>query len=471
MESTVLNDPDVSTSPRWILILVVILLPMAFLNTAYLSIQTSNPQDTSIPESAVVLGAQHLMHGEPLYSDFHKSPFNINAYTPGYAYLLSIVSRAAQLSTPEMYVWGRRIVLTFAILISILILVRVREHALLCAVLFLTSYSLWPVACTNRPDLPAIFLSLCGFVFFISMRRLIIALIFFLAAFATKQSVIAAPIAVTLILLWERKWQKALLFGFSFVALAGAFLILLHLKTNGLSTMNLIDANVAPFSLSNARLILNNVLQSNPLIFVLAIAALFLWPTFYAEKLYFTTSLLLALITSAKLGSSTNYFVEPLAVGCLFAGEIVKRAKPLILALFVVLAVPQINYLWNAISETNFQPRSSAQALIASANGYVISDDPHATLYAAKPFFVDPFNLSFLETHHRWDSKPLIEMLQNGDVKLIVLMSPIERPLTWQGVPRLPQSVITTIRGNYHFDKMVDGYNVYTPNPHPNPLP
>src|SRR5262249_24842547 len=240
-------------------------------------IQTSNPKDTSIPESAVILGAQHLMHGEPLYSDFHKPPFNINAYTPGFPAVLAFVSNAAHLSLHEMYVWGRRIVLLFTILISVLILRRVRDHAFLCAVLFLASYSLWPSACTNRPDLPAIFLSLCGFVLFVSTRRSAIALIFFLAAFATKQSTIAAPVAVTLMLLWERQFKKALIFGSAFAVLAAGFLLLLNITTHGLSTLNLIDANVAPLSFSNARLVINNALQSNPLIFILAIAALFLW--------------------------------------------------------------------------------------------------------------------------------------------------------------------------------------------------
>src|SRR5262245_32002276 len=107
MESTVVKEPGVSVSSGWLRLLLIILLPMAFLNIAYLWIQTSNPQDTSIPESAVVLGAQHLMNGEPLYSDFHKPPFNINAYTPGYPYFLALVHPPAA----EMYVWGRRIVL------------------------------------------------------------------------------------------------------------------------------------------------------------------------------------------------------------------------------------------------------------------------------------------------------------------------------------------------------------------------
>jgi hypothetical protein len=109
----------------------------------------------------------------------------------------------------------------------------------------------------------------------------------------------------------------------------------------------------------------------------------------------------------------------------------------------------------------HFRNDESAKRVAAQASGLVISDNPRISVSSPKPFLVDPYVYSYLESEGKWDSSELLSMIKTGKVQYLILLAPLERPLTWQGVTRLPQGVVKTCSEEFRQTAMVNDYYLY----------
>jgi hypothetical protein len=205
-------------------------------------------------------------------------------------------------------------------------------------------------------------------------------------------------------------------------------------------------------------------LQSATLAFILSFAGLRypFWKNL--PSIYFLLSLLWALFTSAKAGSSSNYFLEPLTAGCLLIPEALRKnlvPNSLLAAVFAILIVPQINFMVHSLKAINFQNDEKARRFANQADGFVISDNPRIALATKRPFFLEPFPYSYLEKTQAWSPGELQSLIKQGKIEFFIMTNPFEHPLTWQRVTRIPSSVLQTASQEYKLAGRVDGYYVY----------
>jgi hypothetical protein len=474
-----LSQPEASTRTSkdfLIYFLLALTVVAALLNVAYLWLQTSNPGETSAPESLFILHAQNLAEGKPLYTDFRKPPYNLTPYTPVYYGILAGIKIFFSLDVEQLFTRGRQLMICFSLILAALIswhsfrTTASKTISALSALVFLGAYLLWPAACTNRADLPAVLFSIVGLLIFMhdDKRGLYLSIPFFVLAFFTKQSFVIGFAAVFLYLLIDRKFRSAVLF----LILSSLIMIVtwfgLHALTNGMSTLNIVGSNIAPMSFFNVRLVAVLALQSATLAFILSFAGLRdqFWKNL--ASIYFLLSLLWALFTAAKAGSSSNYFLEPLAAGCLLIPEALRknletkaRSRALLATVFAIMILPQINFMVHSLKAIHFQYDEKARRFANQANGLVISDNPRISLATKHPFFLEPFPYSYLEKTQAWNPGELQSLIKQGKIEFFIMTNPFEHPLTWQRLTRIPSSVLQTASQEYKLAGRVDGYYVY----------
>src|SRR5207249_11388670 len=120
---------------------------------------------------------------------------------------------------------------------------------------FLSSYLLFPISTTCRPDMLAALFSIGGlFLFLKTPTRIVggLSILLFVAAYFTKQSYISAPISLILFQLLRNKRNVALL-ALLYAGCVSGILILMHLATGGFSTLNMIVSNMGPLKWVNLR--------------------------------------------------------------------------------------------------------------------------------------------------------------------------------------------------------------------------
>lgn len=463
-------------TPKISFFLLVVAAILAALNLTYLYLQTSNPDETSNPESLFILHSVEVSEGKPLYSDFRKPPYNVTQYTPVHYFILAFLKRSFDLNMQQLFIWGRRLMLLLASVIGLAIFLHGKKqtrsiiYSLTAALVFVGSYMLWPLACTNRADIPATLFSIIAIIIFTQNTKygLYLSIPFLLLAFYTKHSFVSAPAAIGLYLLMNRQLANAIKFSLIFAASAGLIWLLMHIATNGMSTLNLVSTNVAPMKIQNVRLVLGAFLQTAALPLVLGFSGFSSQWKKDPVAVYLVVSLMLAIFATAKVGSSMNYLLEPLAASCLLIPAALKRglesltiSKTILTAVFVILAIPQINFLKFTLDTLHFKNDESAKKIAAQATGLVISDNPRISVSSQKPFLVDPYVYSYLESEGKWDSSELLSMIKNGSVQYLILIAPLERPMKWQGVTRLPGGVVKACSEEFRQTAMVNDYYLY----------
>lgn len=463
----------------WLILFLPLLLVL--LNLRFLWLQCWNPSDTSNPESLAVFFAERAADGEALFQDYHQPPFNLLQYTPLYHLLLGKTIRLFDLDREKIFIVGRIFTFGCTLFIGMILFLRARSEevkfpiAASGALFFLSSYILWPWAVTNRPDMLGVLFSLAGFLIytkFAGSSARWFGLLLFILAFFTKQYFLSAPFAVFLWLLADRKWKELILFSFFYSSSILVILIAMHFATSGLSTLNLVEPNIgAPMAFQNVRLVTLTFLQISPLPILLAAAAAVSRGWKKPETIYFVISFMYAILCTAKLGSNVNYFIEPLAAGCLLvpmglhslANSDHKSVRAFVAAAFLILLLPSINFMTHSLRTLHFSNERLVSQKVKETRGLILTDNPRFALISRQPFLIDPFPMSYLEKSGKWDSTRILKMLQDGQIEMIVLTLPVENALGWQGFKRIPVSILASIQRYYRYDVTLDGYFIYLP--------
>ena len=463
----------------WLILILPLLL--ALLNLRFLWLQCFNPSDTSNPESMVVFFAERVASGKSLFLDYHQPPYILIQYTPFYHWLLGKAAGSFDFNREEIFIAGRIFLLGCTLVIGLLLYLKARSEeeefplAISGTLFFLSSYILWPWAVTNRPDMLGAFLTLSGFLLYTQFAKSPVrwlSVLLFVLAFFAKQSFISAPFAVFVWLIANRKLKEGFLLTAVCAFLVLGILIAMHQATSGLSTMNLVDPNTgAPIAFQNLRLITLTFLQLSPLPVILAVTGAAHKGWRRPETIYFLVSLSFAILTSSKLGSNVNYFIEPLAAGCLLVPGGLRSLinlhpgtpRVFLATAFLVLMLPSINFMAHSLIKLRFSQESYVRKQITELEGVIITDNPRFALMSHRPFLLEPFPLSYMEKTGKWSSKEIVEMLQKHEVELVVLTLPVENPLSWQGFKRLPEPVLAGIEKYYRYDGTLDGYHLYLP--------
>jgi len=460
--------------------LLLFLIPLAAVNLTHMAIQCASPQDTSSPESLTVHLALKVAAGGPLYSDFRIFPFIVTPYGPLLYEKMGLTARLFSLNAESLFLFGRILMLAGALGIAVLLFfgstsgAQTKSSSGIAPLLFLSCAILYPWACTCRPDVMAAFLAFAGLLIYIRADRgpwRFASVLLFLAAFLAKQSAVAAPAALIFWNIMNRRGREALRLACLWLAALFVAFVAMHVATGGMSTLNILGSNAAPMEARNIRLVGAMFFQAAALPLILAAAGVAVQGWRSAGASYFFISLVWALFSSAKLGSNVNYFIEPLAAACLLAPPALEALRKnrstvacaLVAGAAAVLLLPSLSYRVNALETLKFDRDTQARSAVKSTQGLVLTDIPRLALAGRTPILIEPLPLSYLENAGRWNSAPLLDLMDKGSISLVVLTSPVEQASTWQGLTRLPKSVLNKIREKYRLQMRLGDRFFYVP--------
>jgi hypothetical protein len=471
-----------------VLALLVLAGVSVFLVTALFGL--FNPRDTSQPEGAVVAAALRMARGEPLYLDLSKGPYITAMYGPLIYAILGGMVKATGAGVEGAYLAGRLLSLFSALAAACLVTHLSRRHgasrpaAWIAGGLFLASPLILPMAYSARSDLPALALDLAGVALFVrwagSPLWILSALPLVAAAF-TKQTALAPVLAIALALAWDRKPKRGLAFALAVAVSCAAILGMLVLSTGGLAAVNLLEVpGASPLSVVSRPL--GSLAQflgaaALPLILIAPVFPRLIGadPALRLPLCYAAASILISTAASAKLGSDSYYFMEPLAAililssaGLTFllgAGEhrLGEGQALLTAGLFAVLLAGSAGTTAR-MGEYRYRSNRDVIRLAAAAPGEVLIEDENVALKCGKPVTImDPFAFAYLSRRGRWDAEPLNRRILERAFGVIILRSPVEHPSHYQDETYWADTTLAAIGRAYRSDGTVDGYVIYRP--------
>lgn len=270
------------------------------------------------PEAVVASNSMMLAHDGTLYYDLKRYPYTVSAYTP-VCYLLQ--ASLFKLGLPA-YTAGRLI--SFSAMLGIFALIwqialmytRDRYCAWLAALLAVSSALLLSWGTVGQVDTLAEFFGLAAFYLYsrFAVRgesTLVWCAAFALAAFFTKQTMLACPAAIFVLLCFEHR-RKAIQFGLGLAGAAALLALGINSALHGRFLFDTVFANMQPYSFDKMLQHLKFGLSSAGALLLLVIAGSRVAIRTRSRALFVYLGFALAefLLTAAKVGSDLNYQIE-----------------------------------------------------------------------------------------------------------------------------------------------------------------
>lgn len=437
--------------------------------------------DLGYPESAVVYKIYNLSRGQPIYRDWDLYPYSISPYTPVYYLLTGLIVAIGKFNLIEVYAVGRITTLIFTVGCAYIIYVLGRKMgggrngSLVCAGIFLVNPLLVPWGFTSRPDITALFFSLTGLVFFLKfgIEKPVLLAGWCTLAIYTKQTYLVLPLTILITGIIKKEYHFAMTFWGSFLLMTGAIFLLINQVTGGEFYRNVILANKTPIMINISPMMYLVVVLEN--VFILAAVLGSFGRKMPVEnfdiliKVYFLLSLIWAICASLKPGADVNYFLEPMVLGIISAGPLIDKflkskvqpdLKIEAVGLFILFSL-----LWTIIRLGMIGDSGNVVSKIQRFGEPILTEDLSLTLRSGHKLIIsDPYNFSFLEDEFIWNSDKLVNMIRNKSFKVIVSLTPINRPRMLGGVLSWPKSMIISIMDNYHLSGIEDNNYLYVPN-------
>lgn len=437
-------------------------------------------RDLTHPEGVLVYNTLELVRGGALYRDFLTPPYIHTPYGP-LLYLLSLP--AVVLLGGDVaagYLAGRTVVLlatgSTVLLVGLLAarLTGSRRAGVLAGLAFLTVPPLVPWGYSMRPDLLAIALSLAGLAAAwrtvhdrdLSWAQAALVAALLLAALWSKQTALAAPVALLLAWGTAGRWRSAvrflLFFGGAGVLLVGAA----HVWTQGAFYQNAVEGMRcglrprAPYHMA-----LHLLRLGGPLL-AAAVLGLRDWNRhWHLPVIYAGTGIALALLFALRGGSDINHLFEPLAAVALVAGGGFARAlneaaqgkhgiSALALALLVLFAPGGARTVDELLGKAGDLDRARPALLrtLAREPGEILTFSTDLPLLSHRsPRLLDPMIFACLAGAGTWDPAPLADLLRRGEIPTVVLLTTAGGGIfaNHHGIPVWPPSVLRSIEDRY----------------------
>ena len=413
-------------------------------------------------ESWLLDGARQVAHGTGLYAPADHIPLMHIAYTPLYYVLVGELQRAVG---DNSYIVGRGISLVATLVGAVALAWSLKRltarwsSGLLGAGLFLTqnlTALLW--APMHRVDPLALGLTLVGLAL-ATAGRISSAGVVFLLALMTKQTYFVAPIAVAWAL-WPCK-PRLLRFGLIVVGGSAVGVGFAQWLTNGWFLWHTVAANNNEPDLTTFATLMGSFMQFNGLPVLAGLGSLAL-PALPGERLWrvYFVGTLLTLPTIAKLGASSNYWLELtaanaalLALACyrLETWPSMRLVAPTLIAGCLLIAVPayqatavvaatdfgdllrpaQPEYL-SLVADGGVAPyRVDARFVrrVAREPGDLLTDNSGLAVAAGKRIEYEFQIFQLLNVEGRWSEQPILEAVAARRFALVALMHPLDGPV------------------------------------------
>lgn len=334
----------------------------------------------------------------------------------------------------------------------------------------------------GKVDVLAVAFSLASFYLYSRHRilgeeTLLMAAAWALAGLLTKQTTIAAPASIFLLLAVSRP-AKALRFAAVVGGLGGAIVLGLNAWLNGRFLANTLFANLNPFAWEKFQLqLLSAALALAPLLLIIALGARkAIRAGMGAPFVYLAGALLVFIPTCGKVGADTNYSLEPVVAvilcSCLalhalhFFPLYFRHSKSWITLLLLpigVYAVYNLRATTFALLDRTARERKFVAQIAAlqpdlTANGRLLSADSNAVLQADRAIEVEPIIYCQLVEAGRIDPAPLTNDLQASAFSRILLYEDVNQPPgLYLETPQFTQAQSAIIRNRYRLRTRIPG--------------
>ena len=475
--------PSAEVGARRVLWAFSILAALAL--TSHLALLLWAQNAFSGPESVVAGQAQTLARDGTLYNDLNRYPYTVCAYMPLFYSSEAALSKTG-MSTAEA---GR--LLSFAALLGIIALSRRivlaytadRYCGWLAALLVASTSQLSNWGTIGQVDTTAVFFSITAFYFF-TRRALLPAGMFAALAFFTKQTMLAAPAAM-FVLLWLERPKVALRFAATLLASVASIALTIDLATGGRFFADTVRANINPFALEKLRQHAMVFIGAGQLILIVAAGFKQGWRVARPLFVYLGFAAAVFALTAGKIGSDTNYQIEStillILCACVtlhaldffpltFAGSkrwITLLQIPLAIHLVLNLRMTKNLLLERVSAEQEFR------AQIAQLRGYVdngplLSTDYNASFRLRGGMEVEPMIYTTLVRIGVIDPEPVRRDLAAQKFSTVLLFEDVNLPASIADpeTSTLPAAQLDEIRKGYRLIAKVEGpYEVFVYKP------
>ncbi len=396
------------------------------------------PQAFSYVEGFNVDDAARLASGESLYGDPSEPPFVVSVYTPLYT---SLVALLIALGVPGLLA-ARFLSLLSGTLLAGVIGISGRRWAgavaPIAAFLFLLAPLQRSWLLVARPDYTAALLSALGILVVARGAAgpgLLWAAPLLAAAILTKQSYVAAALAVTIFLI-VRSPRRGLAFAASLAVLLGVAAAALSWYSDGWFLFHTVTANRNPFSWANWWTLTGRFLASHAPELLLVSPALAALAAARRRSIFGLYAMIAAAVSlsSGKLGSDSNYFIEPLAALALLAANefplswLRDRGRPGRVACAALGAAAVLLGAVRFVDVRQMHRALSAEVTVfdrmcrdlAARSGPAVSDDAVLLRCAGQEVIFQPFVMTQLAEAGHWDQGPFLEALADGRIPTVI---------------------------------------------------
>ncbi len=457
------------------------------------------PYQLDYGEGIVLWFARQLAHGHSIYKGLSGLPYASSNYPP-----LGILLAALLMPIfGEGYAAGRLVNFGSALLVAALIYRIVaaetqdRRGGALAALLFLGSPYVFHWIALFRVDLLGLGFAFAGIYAVWKAGReapgaraeriyLLLALLLFLLALYTKQTLFAAP-AAAFFALWRSNRRLAAAYGLALVAIGGGVYLALDYFTGGALSFGLLTSNATVFMPEQLVNLLGNFSVTFPVLLALAFFGL-------VQRVqrgninvldWYAVTSFAALVMAGRTGAWENYFLEAIASACVLAGIALAKwlstrtpsahsesqalgGSSLRLALPLLLFA-QLALMWADpriavdLMAKDFPANQALDALLRNTQGIIISEDMGALATSGKDVTYYTFQYSSLARSGKWDQSWELDGLRDGMFPLVILEHGTREDV--DHYRRFTREFVSALDRYYGRVQTIGKYEVYAPAP------
>jgi len=440
------------------------------------------PYTADYGEPYIVNQARMISTLKWIYKPIQEPPFVIANYTPLFPTLLAPFVKVFG----EAYWYGRLLstlgCLATALTVGLLVFGATgrKMPSLLAALSLLSFYHYYEWGAYCRVDALAVAFVAVGLLLVDRGFPVCAYLPLFVAALFTRQTMIAAPLAVIAMLWSTERRSEARRFALGLVCCVGVIGLALNSLTQGEFLLHTVVYNANLFSIRDMFLYLLHLARYSGFYCAFGLTY-FIFVVSEGRRslaLYFLIFSFLAGLMCGKVGAAPNYWFEFIVALCWTLGLLWAechevqgrggRVLSVILPVFMLLQivanfhVPHTRYDY---SQTPTQESKAQQAMlldyVKAVQGSVLCQDGGLNLLAGKEIPYQPFEFSQLLYQGIWDESPILDALVAKQFDLLVL--PFDLSTANLSQERFTPGFIQTARDNYGLVKRVGTSFVHTP--------
>ena len=395
------------------------------------------PYEIGYGEGGLLHTALRVAHGGGAYSPTQELPYVPNVYGPLYPYAWSLFARWCGASW-----WPGRLIATLAaVAVSVCLYLAVRAvtkdrwAGVIAVALFVSSWPMRTWVGLARVDLPAVALAMTGVLLTTGRRPWLqwLGVVCFIAAVFTKQSMVAAPVAVCVWYAARREWRLSVTRSGAWAAASLATFLVLNLVTRGAAWREMVMGNVNPWHLAVARQYFAEYVRHEGYGVMLGLTAALVLMADSSVALFglYAAAAGLVAVSVGKDGSDVNYFIETAAVVAVLCGFGLYRRglfpttdRRALIAWLLACAL-----LAPGLKATIYEARHvrddencarAVELAVANAPGPVFGDALGAVIRAGKTVWTEPFVTTLMANAGSWDQGALLRMIEDERFALIV---------------------------------------------------